>query len=79
MNIPGPRPMVTPIDRGEWEPEAIYLIGDAVWDTYVPSEVTDGDFPTPAGRFRCLVDHRAGYLGPRCLEVDEPGVWERLS
>ena len=51
-------------------------------DQHVPKELCkreDWYYPTPRGTFRCLVDQRIGYLGPRILEKDQPGRWERLE
>jgi hypothetical protein len=63
------------IDQGRWEPYRVYLAGDTVSDDAADPD----DHPTPAGRFRALVDHQAGMLGPRFLEADMPGIWERIE
>lgn len=75
----GPRPNATPIDQGRWESERVYLIGDEVVDDLVYPGTREDDYPTPSGRFRCLADHRSGLLGPRFMEIDQPGIWERLA
>lgn len=81
----GQVPDWTPQDCGEWESSRIYIEGDVVTDTHVPEEIRcstlgeRGLIPTPPGRFRCLIDHRGGILGPRFTEVDRPGRWERLE
>jgi hypothetical protein len=66
---------VEAVDQGRWEPYRVYLAGDTVSDD---AAVFD-DHPMPPGRFRARVDHQAGMLGPRFLEVDVPGVWERIE
>lgn len=63
------------IDQGRWEPYRVYLAGDIVSDDGADFD----DHPTPTGRFRALVDHQAGMLGPRFLEADVPGVWQRIE
>jgi hypothetical protein len=62
-----------------WEPRRVYFVGDTVVDDHVPHATDEADPPTPPGRFRALVDHYSGLLGPRFLELDQPGVWERIE
>jgi hypothetical protein len=68
-----------PVDQGRWEPGRVYLQGDTVTDDDVHPAMSADAYPTPGGRFRALVDHYSGVLGPRFLEVDAPGVWQRLE
>ena len=65
-----------PVDETRWHAERVYFRGDTVVDDV---ELAGSDYPTPPGRFRALVDHYSGILGPRFLEVDVPGVWERTE
>jgi len=62
-----------------WEPHRVYFVGDTVVDEHPHAASEGGDLPSPPGRFRALVDHYSGLLGPRFLEVDQPGVWERIE
>jgi hypothetical protein len=66
-------------DDAHWEAHRVYFAGDTVRDEQ-PYPGSDGaEPPTPPGRFRALVDHYSGLLGPRFLELDQPGVWERIE
>jgi hypothetical protein len=66
-------------EDAHWEPHRIYFAGDTVTDEQPYLGSDDVVPPTPAGRFRALLDHYSGLLGPRYLEVDSPGVWERVE
>jgi hypothetical protein len=65
--------------EAHWEPHRVYFVGDTVVDERPYSASDDDEPPSAPGRFRALVDHYSGLLGPRFLEVDQPGVWERVE
>jgi hypothetical protein len=65
--------------EAHWEPRRVYFAGDIVVDDQLHAASDDGDPPSPPGRFRALLDHYSGLLGPRFLEVDRPSVWERIE
>lgn len=75
------RPDRPPEDRGSWEPQTVYLVGDTVLD-----DASLGDAPSwieqenpPGRRYRCLKDHRSGELPPRFAVIDLPGErWEEI-
>jgi hypothetical protein len=70
---------VAVVSAPDWEPRRVYFAADIVVDVR-PYPGSDGaDPPTPPGSFRALVDHYSGLLGPRFLEVDHPGAWERIE
>ncbi len=75
----GPRPDAQPIDQGRWRSDRVYLIGDEVVDDEIYPGTKVDDYPSPPGRFRALVDHVSGILGPRFCEVDQVAVWERIE
>jgi hypothetical protein len=68
-----------PTADAHWEPHRVYFVGDTVVDVLLHATSDGTDTPSPPGRFRALVDHYSGLLGPRFLEVDQPGVWERID
>ncbi len=68
-----------PTANAHWEPHHVYFVGDTVVDERLHPVSDEGSPPSPPGRFRALVDHYSGLLGPRFLEVDQPGVWERVD
>lgn len=65
LNFEGPRPAAKPIDRGEWRPFAVYMLGDIVsWD---------------GETYQVLCDYKSGALSPDLVDVDYPAsVWARL-
>jgi hypothetical protein len=66
-------------EHPHWEPHHVYFQGDVVTDALSPAGGDGSEAPTAPGRFRALIDHYSGLLGPRFLEVDHPGVWERIE